>query len=244
MTDTQTTTSQADLDAQTHQAYLDSGENKAAAARALGVSASTVANRVKRHQARHDQDTLADSRALDAAQAEQDTEYAADSEQPETEQAAVTEVAENVTVIRPDAIDEYVAQVNAEAAAAEAAGLDTYQGPVCPKCDAVAFAFKGGHQVGCDYGTVASAAAHVEASDQDVPDGGSQERIAELAEHAHDDHASEAEAEAPAPAESESEKVRYCVKCGFDFKRPQKRQTCQSDKACQRRQAEKTAAAA
>ena len=71
---------QAEIDADTHAAYVANGENKAATARALGINASTVADRVKRHLTRHEQDTLADSRALDAAQAAQDAEYAADSE--------------------------------------------------------------------------------------------------------------------------------------------------------------------
>lgn len=83
MTTTQTTPTQAELDAQAYQALQDADGNATKAAAALGMARSTFQNRIKRHAVRAEQDTLADSRALDAAQAEQDAEYAADSEAAE-----------------------------------------------------------------------------------------------------------------------------------------------------------------
>jgi hypothetical protein len=38
------------------------------------------------------------------------------------------------------------------------------------------------------------------------------------------------------PARQGAERVDHCVKCGYDFGRPQARQTCKSATACERRQ--------
>jgi hypothetical protein len=69
-----------------------------------------------------------------------------------------------------------------------------------------------------------------------------------LARAAQDDAAEAGDPQAPgaeaAPAKPEKEYVTECVDCGFKFSRPQARKTCQSAKACKRRQDEKAAAAA
>jgi hypothetical protein len=52
MTEVNAPATQAELDAATYAAYIRKGENKSATGRELGISASTVADRVKRHMAR------------------------------------------------------------------------------------------------------------------------------------------------------------------------------------------------
>jgi hypothetical protein len=64
---TANTTTQAQLDADTYAAYQANGENKSETGRVLGIGASTVADRIKRHQARA---------AQDAADAETEAEAA------------------------------------------------------------------------------------------------------------------------------------------------------------------------
>jgi hypothetical protein len=140
--------------------FLATGEVKAAAARELGISASTVTERIRRHLARAAQDDA-------ATQAEA------------TEQDAASQ--------------------------AEAAGVAT------------------------------EPEAETEAADAQGRDGH------EHAAEAGDPQAPGAEA---APAKPEKEYVTECVDCGFKFSRPQARKTCQSAKACKRRQDEKAAAAA
>jgi hypothetical protein len=145
-----------------------------------------------------------------------------------------------------DKIAEFAAQANAEAA--ERGG---YQGTACPACHRVAFAFKGGHDVGCVFGStptpvpagefpvpVAIAAAYIEASGATAPE--TPEPAVEADGHEGHRHT----AEAPATATAEGETVEDCVRCGFRFPRPQRRQTCQSERACQRRQAAKVTAPA
>ena len=244
MTDTDTTTTQAALDAAAYQAFLDNGQNKAAAARHLGVNASTVADRIKRHQARQAQDQAEtdadryedpDDRATRIAEQRTAEDLAAlrddyASEDGEPEQAPVTEVTtENgarVTVIRPDAIQEFIGQVNVGRAAAEAAVAEE---------DAKVRAAGSVPNPNKDHAVEIKLAA--------------QRRGAETApavEDEHDGHGHEAEAEAETakPEKAERVTVTECVKCGFKFSRPQVRTTCQSAKACQRRQDEAKAAAA
>lgn len=256
MTDTHTT-SQADLDAQTYQAYLDNGENKAAAARALGVNASTVADRIKRHQARHDQDTLADSRALDAAQAEQDAEYAADSEaeRGEDPDESVTALLDDGEPGQPAVLPDPVhhggvfARVEAssglspaeadafariageprQAPVTEVAEAEGYEGPTCPTCNAVAYAFKGGHFTGCEY-------------HKDPAQRGTRQAEPATAESQPAQTAEPAQDEPAKPAQAEKAYVAECERCGWHFSRPQARTTCQSERACQRRQDEKASA--
>lgn len=217
MTATQTLATQAELDTTAYDAYVRNGENKAAAGRELGLNASTVADRIKRHLARREQDTLADSLALDAEQAAQDAEYAADSEAAEqvteavfaVDRPATEDPDESLVALledgEPDQPDsdviaqpgpgqaednivhamvcgheydspvelapgqavqcsahgqtEIAGEQEPEAALAAKAG---YEGAVCPECDAIAYAYKGGHFTDCRYHKLnAAAAGHV-----------------------------------------------------------------------------------
>ncbi len=175
-----------------------------------------------------------------------------------------------------DPIAEFAAKANAEAA--ERGG---YQGPVCPapKCNAVAYAFKAGHQTGCVFGaipqpvpaaefpvTVAEAAAYIEASgttpEPDTMDdpaaqaardalmgqacgscGAEADRDGAEVEHLGN-CPDAAAAGVTAPAGAEKVFAENCTRCGFRFPRPQVRQTCQSERACQRRQHEAAVAVA
>jgi hypothetical protein len=60
------TTSKAQTEADTYAAYLANGENKSKTGRVLGVGASTVADRIKRHLAR-----VAEAEAVEREAAEQ-----------------------------------------------------------------------------------------------------------------------------------------------------------------------------
>jgi len=70
---------------------------------------------------------------------------------------------------------------------------------------------------------------------------------AETAQAEHDaECATPPAGDQPAPAAdqpaADDEHVTHCIKCGFDFKRPQKRRTCKSEAACQKRQEARAAA--
>jgi hypothetical protein len=286
MTETQAPATQAQLDEMTYNMYVDASLNKAATAREMGISASTVADRVKRHSLRLAQADIEARENAEAAQAqdaagepargsdeywaEEDRQYAADSaagphpvatisitdaiagatraanaakEQrfastllgvmsgavtvdeayseltgEPVEQAPVTEVAENVVVVRPGSISGFVAQATAAATEAAVAAKAGYEGAVCPECDAIAYAYKGGHFTGCRYHKLNAAAAG---------------HVAEVTASA-----TEVPAEQPEqPAEGGQDgMVDHCIKCGWDFGHATTQQTCGSAKMCQRRQ--------
>jgi transposase-like protein len=229
-TTAQTPATQAELDAMTYDMYVDQGQNKAAAARQMGISASTVADRVKRHSLRLAQDTLADSIALDAEQAAQDAEYAADSEA--AEQAPATEDPDESLVAlledgepKDDASEEDAALAGVREEAAQVRAMGSVPNP--NEAHAVAIKLHAGRK-NADAGPVAVTVDDtVVAVTQRVDITGQDGEAAEAT---------------PEPAKAEKVLVTECVRCGFHFSRPQARQTCQSDKACQRRQAAKVTA--
>jgi hypothetical protein len=69
---------------------------------------------------------------------------------------------------------------------------------------------------------------------------------AEAGDHDHGDRDHEGDAPAAEAGDEKPAKdyVTECVDCGFKFSRPQARRTCQSAKACQKRQDARAAAAA
>ena len=237
MTTTQAPT-QTELDGRTYQAYLDNDQNKAATARALGVSASAVADRIKRHQARIEQDEAADAaQGIEYAPAEPVTEDPDESlvallEQGDTEEAAalaaVRAEADQVRAMGsvPNPNEDHAVAIELHAASkraeAEAAGLTAVT------VDGAVVAMVEHHDI----------AGPVDPEIAGILAAGAAGGLAAAAEQAGEVLAGATEA----PAKAEKTLVTECVRCGFRFSRPQARQTCQSDKACQRRQAAKAGA--
>jgi hypothetical protein len=67
---------------------------------------------------------------------------------------------------------------------------------------------------------------------------------AEAGDHGDHDHGGDAPAAEAGDEKPAKDYATECVDCGFKFSRPQARKTCQSAKACQKRQDARAAAAA
>jgi hypothetical protein len=198
---TTTTATQAQTDADTFATFIGADSNYSEAGRQLGVGASTVRDRVRRHLARQAADAAAD--VTTDVPAAQDT-------------PAQNAPADDTPV--PDYTQWTGAQLYT------ILGMDPAR--VLPSVD------------------LDAVRAEIERRKAAGPDDGSRDRVDAMNGHAPKDRTGHAAEKAQARAESkpakgskpEPERVTECVKCGFKFTKPQVRKTCQSDKACQRRQ--------
>lgn len=183
-----TTATQAQTDADTFATFIGADSNYSEAGRQLGVGASTVRDRVRRHLARQ----------------------AADAAVPADVPASETPL--------PDYTQWTGAQLYT------ILGMDPAS--VLPSVD------------------LDAVRAEIERRKAAGLDDGSRDRVDAMNRHTPKDRTGHAAEKAQARAESkpakdskpEPERVTECVKCGFKFTKPQVRKTCQSDKACQRRQ--------
>lgn len=331
MTETQAPATQAELDEMTYSTYLDCGQNSAETARQMGISASTVTARVKRHAHRSTQDELAEiagnasgegqetaaialvTATVTALQDGGDAAELAAKAFRESERVAYCALcavagSDGAGVALHEAVADWLAgTAGPEQPAAEAgepAGLPNEQNPgdslayriacrnegcgaapmepcVSPDRegtlviqpwphpvrvdDAKAQAAEAAQEEGIDFSEWTDAQLQAAAGIKKVQassnfpalqaelgkrapvlpaDGAGPEDAAPgPGKDAHGQEGEPAPDAQPSPGADEKERVAECVNCGFKFTRPQVRKTCQSEKACKRRQEAKAGAA-
>jgi hypothetical protein len=277
---TSTAATQAGLDAQAHGAVERNSGNKAAAARELGIGASTVAERVKRHLARAVQDTAVETPADEAPavreapaglDADDQLAYTAECEARDCGalpgEPCISLNRDGEPVAQPWAHPRRIAAAKADAAAGQApVELDTslgggedcaHPGIECESSGDCPCACAGcsGWAEDIPGSEIPGAAEDGEDADGTAPDGSGTDAGADASADPEGRTVIElaagpalgqdgGNAAAAEPAEAARVLVSECVKCGFAFSRPQRRQACQSAKACKDRQDKRAAAAA